>query len=203
MNIVINTCKGREQLCESLLNQLKEQGGENHNIVVNFDDFPPDDFFKSTSWANYVRAWGMFQEGAIHMDDDIEVTSNFFEKAKIFIELKPKSIIQFFSLRKNDAELGTRIMKGGSWGMQQAYYLPPGVGLELYRNSSAYKEKLKALGEKNIHWYSPSDIFMNEYFKSKKYDYLLVVPSLVQHKEVVSATDKRRSKKRISHTFLP
>jgi hypothetical protein len=46
------------------------------------------------------------------------------------------------------------------------------------------------------------DLFVADYLKSRKLKYWIEIPCLVQHRQVVSVVDSRRSKYRQTSTFL-
>ena len=189
MKVVVTTCAGREHFVRELKKQLPD------DTIYNFDDFTDTGKFTSTAWWNYLRSWELVgDEPTLQMDDDIILCDNFMSKALAVIEKHPNVIIQFFSMRKKDIEIGSRVESGSTFMMKQCYYLPAKVAADLRRYADGYYETM-------VHGDCGSDILMRDYFKSRGMKYLIHVPSLVNHAEAVSKINPRRSSKRQSLTF--
>ena len=65
-------------------------------------------------------------DAVVHLEDDIVLTSNFCEKALAVIADFPYVLIQFFSMRKKDLEIGSRWESGRTFLMNQCVYYPEG-----------------------------------------------------------------------------
>ena len=184
------TCEGREHLAKRIKEQLPE-------AIINYDDFHDSGKFTSTAYYNYRRGWYIAgDEPCVQMDDDIILTSNFKKKIESVIAQYPDMIIQFFSMRKKDIEIGTRIEPLSGFMMQQCYYLPKGVAKQIYDFSFEFEEYTK---EKSC----PTDLVIADWGVKNKKKYVIYCPNLVDHMEEVSRIDKRRSSKRQSKTFKP
>lgn len=129
----------------------------------------------------------------IRLEDDICLTKNFLQKAEAAIQERPNEVIKFFSRSKDDLEIGSRYKAGGSYIMNQCVYLPAGLAPKLADFYPEWKNKDK----------HPTglDLMMGDYFAKHKMRYWVHIPSLVEHAEVVSQIDHRRSSKRQSKTF--
>tara|TARA_R110002020_G_scaffold453111_2_gene667789 strand:+ start:2328 stop:2909 length:582 start_codon:yes stop_codon:yes gene_type:complete len=137
-----------------------------------------------------------FGSAVVRLEDDILLTKNFTEKAEKFISLSPSHVIQFFSRSKDDLTKGTRLKPGGTFSMNQCYYLPHEVSEDLVR----FYDSAEWQSRKLEHPYG-YDTMMAHMFRLQKRPYILSVPSLVEHAQIVSRIDKRRSKFRQSKTF--
>ena len=132
----------------------------------------------------------------VRLEDDICLTKNFTAKAEAVIGCDPLQVIQFFSRSKYDLTLGSRFKNGGTFSMNQCYYLPEGISEHLveFYNSAEWEAR------KTEH---PSgyDVMMAHMFKLERRKYLVSVPSLVEHAVAVSAIHPTRSRFRQSTTF--
>ncbi len=143
----------------------------------------------------FSRAWTSFgTESRIIFQDDVILTKDFTSKAIKVINQHSDKIITFFSLKRDDEKLGTRLMDGAGYCMNQCYYLPEGYGKAIYEYSKTWRRKAEHP--------TADDYLMADFLKDNKLKYVIAVPSLVQHREVVSVIDSRRSKKRQSSTFI-
>jgi hypothetical protein len=106
----------------------------------------------------------------------------------------PDSLIQFFSMRKKDIEVGTRVERGSTFLMHQCYYLPKGMAKKIYEYSKEFYNRCEL-------YTAPNDICTREFLSDNKLTYVIWVPNLVDHLVSVSMVDKRRSKYRQSKTF--
>jgi GR25 family glycosyltransferase involved in LPS biosynthesis len=136
---------------------------------------------------------------AVHLEDDVVLTSDFLAKAEPVIAAHPDRIVQFFSLRKGDAETGSRWMPGRSFGMNQCFYLPAGYSDLLYEYCAAWP----GLNTKANSHFGGYDTMMAAWLGKRREQYWLHVPSLVQHRVTKSFIDPRRSSKRQSVSFRP
>ena len=132
-------------------------------------------------------------DGAVQIEDDVILTSNFLAKIEPEIAKRPRMLQQFFSLRKKDAELGSRLMPGRTYLMLQCTYFPPGYASGIYDFYPRWQKRML-----NRH---DADPLVRDFLIDRKAQYWLHVPSLVQHRIARSAIDKRRSSKRQSITF--
>jgi hypothetical protein len=132
-------------------------------------------------------------DAAVHLEDDIELTGDFLAKIEPEIAQRPDRVIQFFSLRKNDAELGSREMPARSYLMNQCVYLPAGYAGELFAYQPGW---MRTHNDPN-----GCDLVVAHWLVERRERYWLHVPSLVQHRIARSVIDRRRSSKRQSPSF--
>lgn len=190
MKYIMMTCKGREKLAIKIKEQIP-------NLIVNYDDFTDNGKFTSTAWFNYQRGWEIAGDDAcVQMDDDIILTKDFVKKIEKVILEYPNTIIQFFSMRKKDIDIGTRFEPLSNFTMQQCYYLPKGVAKKIYEFSHIFYKYTE-------HKFCPSDIAIADWGKANKMKYLIYCPNLVDHMQESSMINKIRSAKRQSKTFQP
>ena len=133
-------------------------------------------------------------DAVLRLEDDICLTKDFVYKAEKVIAERPNEVIHFFSRSKEDLLSGSRYAAGGSFSMNQCVYMPQGLSAQLADYYPFWQRK-------DIH---PTgyDLMMGDYFKTKNMRYWIHTPSLVDHAEVVSEIDRRRSSKRQAKLFL-
>lgn len=129
----------------------------------------------------------------VHLEDDIVLCDDFVDKVTKEVSKRQNEVIQFFSMRKDDLTVGSRYIRGSQFCMNQCFYLPAGMGLELLEYSKTWARMEE---EPNAY-----DYMMADYFKEHKIKYWNVVPNLVDHLPMKSRINPRRSTKRQSFTF--
>lgn len=147
---------------------------------------------KRDAMDTFLRAMEMAKdEPCVHMEEDILLTQDFVGKINSAIQKRPDEVIQFFSMRQADIDIGSRYDR--NFIMNQCFYLPATYSRQIleYKNKWADIEKHP----------TGTDLMVNDWLKSIKEPYWLYVPSLVQHRVGKSAIDTRRSSKRQSKTF--
>lgn len=146
-----------------------------------------------TQYLTFLEAKG---RDAIYLEDDIELCDNFMERAeKAIEELGRDKIINFFSMRGKDIEVGTRLEPARSFLMTQAVYIPWSVSLWCAEMFSSWQYAVLNPNTKDC------DVYIREYMIQNKLNYRIYVPNLVNHRQTVSMIDSRRSKFRQSKTF--
>ena len=131
-------------------------------------------------------------DSAIHIEDDVILTQNFMSKAESVIKERPNTLIQFFSMRKDDLIVGSRLDR--NFCMNQCTYIPAAYAPEIL----LFGQQYQLLPTDT----APYDTMMNAWLKMKRQPYWIHVPSLVQHRVLKSLIDPRRSSKRQSKTFV-
>lgn len=132
-------------------------------------------------------------DSALHLEDDIELCDNFYKRVTEIIAENPDTVIQFFSMRKDDLTIGTRYIAGRKFLMGQCFYLPKGMSKAIRE----YKETWKRIEEHP----TGLDTMIGDYLGDNKLQYLNICPNLVDHLPVKSLINPRRSTKRQSLTF--
>ena len=127
---------------------------------------------------------------AVMLEDDIILTSNFRGKIESVIKQYPDTLINFFSLSKKFTEPHWK--KGREYCMSQCEYFPLGFSKKVV---SAYEKW--PLKEKEPNAYD----YLVGYAWGYNNPYLVWCPSLVQHRQVKSIINPKRSSKRQSVTF--
>ena len=178
MRIIIRGIKEREEFIDYLKKHLP-------NAEWCYDE-------KKNAMDPFLRAMKMAgDDPCIFMEEDIIITKDFYKKALKVIAQKPFSLIQFFSMRKDDIRIGSRW--DNNYMMNQCHYHPPTYSKQIL-------EFYNIWGEKNKHPHG-CDTMMQKWLKLRKEKYWISVPSLVQHRIAKSMIDPRRSSKRQSLTF--
>jgi hypothetical protein len=141
----------------------------------------------------FIRSLRMAgNDPAIHTEEDIILTRDFRAKAEAVIAERPNTVVQFFSMRKDD------LRKGSRWDtdflMNQCIYLPAGHSEALIRFHESWDGKRDG-------WDKNPDCVVRDFLRSRREPYWIHVPSLVEHRVMKSAIDSRRSSKRQSLTF--
>jgi hypothetical protein len=178
MKMIIRAVKSRESYHDYLASQLPDAEwcfDETKNAMYTF--------------LRALRLAG--NEPALHIEDDTLLSANFIETVTKVINQYPDNVIQFFSMRKADLEIGSRW--DGNFMMGQCFYLPAGYSKKLFDFWPDWKGKEK----------HPTglDTMVSDWLKTRREKYWLQVPSLVNHRECISVINPSRSKKRQSLTF--
>ena len=178
MLYVVRAVESRKPFVDEILKQIPD-------AVVYYDEF--GDAMKS-----YLHVCENIIKGqpAVLLEDDIILTSDFKNKVESVIRQYPDVLINFFSLSKKYLEPHWK--KGREYCMNQCEYFPEGFSERVVR---AYDNW--ALKEKEPNAYD----FLVGYAWGNNKPYLVWCPSLVQHREVKSIINPRRSSKRQSITF--
>ena len=180
MMYVVRAVPERKQFVDEILEQIPE-------AIVYYDEFR--DPMKS-----YLHVCRNIIAGrpAVLLEDDIVLTSDFKEKIESVIAMYPDTLINFFSLSKKLTEPHWK--KGREYCMNQCEYFPMGFSLKV---AESYKDWAQKDAGKNPNAYD----FLVGYAWGSNNPYLVWCPSLVQHREVKSIINPRRSSKRQSVTF--
>jgi hypothetical protein len=159
------------------------------------------DAIVSIDYNGFGARWNLHQslriagdDAMLSLEDDVILCKNFTEKTRKIISENSNIVIQFFSMRRKDLTIGSRYEPGATYMMNQCVYFPPGFSKGLLDYYDYWDGRF-------IHK-SGGDIFIASYMKIHKMRYFIHVPSLVQHRNIVSEIDKRRSRNRISLTFM-
>jgi len=131
-------------------------------------------------------------EPCIHMEEDIIITEDFLDKINYEISKRPNEVIQFFSMRKKDIEVGSRY--DNNFIAALCFYVPAGYGKEMAEFYWKW-DKLHIMP-------SGFDIMICDWLNKRKEKYWIHIPSLVEHRVSKSVIDSRRSSKRQSKTFV-
>lgn len=178
MRIIIRAVRERQQFVDYLTEKLPHAEwcfDQTKNAL--------DTFASALQMAN--------NDAVVHMEEDTILTDNFIEKLHTAIQEHPNNVIQFFSMRKADIEVGSRW--DNHFLMTQCFYMPPTYSAQLLTYYPTWEAK-----KLNPGWF---DVMVQEWLKLRREKYWIHVPSLVDHRVAVSAIDKRRSSKRQSKTF--
>ncbi len=178
MLYVIRAVKERKEFVDEILKQVPE-------AIVYYDEF--GDAMKSYL---HVCENIIGDQPAVLLEDDIVLTSDFKQKIEAVIAQYPEILINFFSLSKKF--LKPHFKKGREYCMNQCEYFPAGFARKVVE---AYKTWDKKESEPNAY------DFLVGYAWGGNKPYLVWCPSLVQHRQVKSIIDPRRSSKRQSITF--
>lgn len=131
---------------------------------------------------------------ALHLEDDVILTRDFAAKHAAVIDEHGALPAQFFSLPRKRDVIGSRLEPGRTFCMGQCFYLPPGMSRELLDYAATWPRR-------DVH---PTglDLLVADFLSARRLRYWLHLPSLVQHREVPSLIDPRRSKARQSASFV-
>lgn len=179
MKIIVRNAGGRN------IDHIKTAVPEDKLIIIHNEENAMSAFCEALEAAG--------DDSAVHMEDDIKLCNNFYQKLTEIINKAPNEVIQFFSMRKDDLAIGTRFISGRRFLMGQCFYLPKGMSKEI----RAYKDTWKRIEEHP----TGLDTMVADYLGDNKLAYLNIVPNLVDHLPVKSLINPRRSTKRQSLTF--
>lgn len=178
MKYVVRAVHERQPFVDEILKQIPD-------AIVYYDD--EHDAMKS--YLHVCRDI-IGTEPTVLLEDDVILTSNFIQKIEKVISKYPYVLINFFSLSKT--KTSPHLKKGREHCMAQCEYYPEGFGVKV---ADAYETwPLKETDP------SGTDL-LTGYAWGYSNNYLVWCPSLVQHRQVKSVINPRRSTKRQSITF--
>jgi len=180
VKIILRTCAGREVWRDCLITNIPEL-----IVVQDKTNNAMDTFLTAMSIAG--------NDAAVHIEDDIIITSDFCAKLYAVIAKIPDTVIQFFSMRKDDLTIGSRLDYGRTFMMNQCFYLPQDYSRMILEYYPVWPQR-----ERHKTGY---DILIADWLKSRKEKYWIHVPSLVQHRKCKSLINSRRPNNRQSITF--
>lgn len=180
MKIIVQAVRERKAFVDEILTQLPM-------AIVHYDT-------KRNARETMLECFRISDDDTIHLEDDIILTSNFLDKALAVISNHPNELIQFFSMRAKDITIGSRAENGSNYIMNQCFYMPK----DMHQEIIDFVPIANGLG----YDVEGTDTLIQAYLKYNKINYWLSVPSLVQHRQVKSAINPRRSSKRQSGTFV-
>lgn len=178
MKYVIQAVKSRKPYVDEILKQVPD-------AIVYYDE--SGDIMKAYL---HILENIVGDDSCVMMQDDIILTSDFKNKIEAVISQYPEILINFFSLSKKYTK--PHFKKGREYCMNQCVYLPKGFAQRIVQAYDTWPDKEK---EKT------ADDFLVGYAWGYNKPYLVWCPSLVQHRQVKSVIDPRRSSKRQSITF--
>ena len=137
-------------------------------------------------------------EASLQMQDDIILCKDFMQQVEAEIKQHPNDVIQFFSRKERDAELGSRYMAGRTFMFNQCVYFPAGISADLLKYAENPKIGIWRGWDKDP---TGDDLIVADYLRINKRKYWLVVPNLCDHAQTESLINSRRSRYRQSLTF--
>lgn len=179
VKIIIRTCNGREAWRNALVNLL------NPIVIEDKTNNAMDTFMIAMEASGDCPA--------IHIEDDAVLTTCFLEKAHREIEARPNSVINFFSMRKADLEVGSRWCNGGTFSATVCFYMPKNYSKMVYGFYPVWERKF----EHPIGF----DLMIADWLKLRHEKFWIVIPNLADHRIGKSMINPRRSSKRKSLTF--
>jgi len=180
MKYIMRTCTGREDYARYV-----------HDKIPNLIELKDEDSDPMKNFMNALEA--AEDDEAIHFEDDVILADDFIAKSRVVIDENPNMVIQFFSMRKADLVVGTRLENGSNFLAAVCFYLPP----KMSKGLRAYFPKWERWEEHP----TGLDLTVADYLKKTKQKYLIHCPNLADHRIGKSEIDSRRSSKRVSLTF--
>ena len=142
-------------------------------------------------WETFTRALEMAGEDShIAMEEDVVLCRGFRDKVEAAIAERPKNVIQFFSMRRDDKTIGSRWCR--SFCMNQCTYFPAGYSSKVLAFSVSWSRRSEHP--------TGTDLMVNDFLRARKEQHWIHVPSLVDHLPLRSEIGKR-SRGRRSLTF--
>ncbi len=133
---------------------------------------------------------------AIHLEDDILLTSDWGRKVQEVIASHADEVVQFFSRRQADLTVGSRHCPGRDFLWATCFYVP-GRLCQPMIDYCAHWEGRRPPPTTEL------DTSIGAFLADAREDYWLHVPSLVQHRRWKSVVRPGRSTHRQSATFVP
>ena len=185
MRFIVRTCPPRAEYLEYLQERIP-------NLEVVLDSIMDPSKRGFDAFLDSLKLAG--EDGVVHLEDDILLTENFIEKICKVIEEQQYVLIQFFSMRKKDLEVGSRFEPGRTFMMTQCVYYPEGMSAEVLE---FYEDLINSGKGQNLGYDEVVALFMRQ----RGMEYYIHVPSLVDHRVCKSVINPKRSSKRQSLTF--
>ena len=187
MRIVIQAVRSRTPVVEYLTKHLPQ-------AEVCWDT-------TSNAMLTFMAALKMAGDGpSLHLEDDIVLTKDFVSKVEAGIEVAnagarargiPKPIVQFYSMRSADIEVGSRW--DSNFSCNPCWYAPRGVDKEL-------RDFFPVWMPRNREHPTGFDILIRDWVRRSGGPYWIHNPSLVQHRAGPSTLGPRSSR-RVAKTF--
>jgi hypothetical protein len=140
---------------------------------------------------------------AIHLEDDVALTSSWREKVEAVVCEHSNEVIQFFSRHGDDADKGPRRMPASTFWWSTCFYVPARFSRSLASFGRGWDSEGYALAHDTRGTRPMFDVMVHAFLAQTRETYWLHVPSLVQHLDWESVVNPRRSRKRQSETFVP
>jgi GR25 family glycosyltransferase involved in LPS biosynthesis len=131
-------------------------------------------------------------DAAVHMEDDVILVDGFRQALEQEIDQRPGKVIQFFSMRQADIEVGSRW--DGNFIANLCFYLPATYSRQLHSYALTWPGRVKDP--------TGTDLAIRDFLKWRRESYWIRVPNLVDHRIAKSLIDRRRSSKRQSKSFV-
>ncbi len=180
MRVIIKAVKERQEFIDYLSERLP------------YAEFCFDK--KHCAFDTFLRSLEMAgNDPVIHMEEDILITREFEKKAKQAIADKPFNLIQFFSMRKKDIEIGSRW--DNNFLMNQCFYAPPTYSKLMLNFYNTWKDEWLADHPNG------TDLMVKHFLQKRREKYWIHCPNLVDHRIAKSVINPKRSSKRQSFTF--
>jgi len=152
--------------------------------------------FNGNAMETFMKSIEMSEnDDCLNLEDDIVLCDNFLEKVNEVIAQYPDKIISFFTLKKRP--MGINIERGKTFCMNQCVYIPKKRNKALLKYQPVWMKSKRGIENPTGYDYLMGDLMdlLNE-------TYVLYQPSLVQHMEMKSRINPKRSSKRQSKTFI-
>jgi hypothetical protein len=155
------------------------------------------------SWDTWLIALKMAAAGpAVHLEDDVVLTHDWRAKVEAAIAEHPDVVVQFFTNRKADVDVGSRWERGREYLMNQCFYVPERLARPMLDFALAYEmPPLDRWGGPSTH--KCQDLMVSHFLVAVDERYWVHVPSLVDHLPWTSSVNRRRPRERRARVFEP
>lgn len=151
--------------------------------------------FAGNAMETFMKSVEMSRDDdCLNLEDDIILCDNFLERVNEVIARHPDKMISFFTLKNRP--MGDNVESSKTFCMNQCVYMPKWLNRLLIQYYPKWINTSR--GKDNPTGY---DYMMSDLLDIIKEKYILYQPSLVQHIEMKSRINPRRSTKRQSKTF--
>jgi hypothetical protein len=153
-----------------------------------------------SAYENFLDACRYVQGiGAVHIEDDVILTSQWRAKVEAVVGEHGDEVVQFYSDRKADLEVGSRRERGRTFMAACCFYVPGRLAVPLLKYALDWPNR--PLGPNPGR--AGVDTMIAAFLAAEAESYWLHVPSLVQHHAWRSAINPRRPRARRSRSFVP
>jgi hypothetical protein len=184
--IIIRTCPPRTEFAAYLARHLPDAEFSHDQ------NFGTIECAKLRSYYNFQQALEMAKgDPAVHMEDDAILTVDFRDRLERAIREHSHNVIQFFSRRQDDIDIGSRW--DSSFLCAVCFYLPATYSRRILR----YSHQWPHLEEHP----DGLDLMVQHWLRLKRESHWIHVPSLVDHRQEPSIIRPGRSSQRQAKTF--
>ena len=188
MKYIVQAVESRRPFVEEILAQVPE-------AIVHYDGTGD----ATQAFVDTLRLAG--DEPHVHLEDDVVLCKGFVAKTKLVAGTYPGRVVSLFSFSRL-WRASTQEMIPSTYGGAQGVYFPRGYGAmiaDFMQRTGLDYWRYRGGGVDLNHGF---DFAIRDFLIARRERYVIVWPSLVQHRVSVSAISPKRPKRRQSYNFI-